>query len=168
MSSASVESFTRSLSAQDVPVTRTTAADAAETLTALVETPAVGTELPYDGITLPDFVHTDPSPTDLTDAKTGITPTKLAIADYGSVIVGGGEEGNEYVSLFVDTHVAVVAASEVVESMGNALEELGPQVRDGLTSAVVATGPSATADMGELVTGAHGPTSVHVVVVINR
>jgi L-lactate dehydrogenase complex protein LldG len=29
---------------------------------------------------------------------------------------------------------------------------------------VLATGPSATADMGELVLGAHGPESVHVVI----
>ncbi|MFB6362014.1 MAG: LUD domain-containing protein, partial [Halobacteriales archaeon] len=35
----------------------------------------------------------------------------------------------------------------------------------GRRSAVLTTGPSATADMGELVTGVHGPGDVHVVAV---
>ncbi|MFB6268738.1 MAG: lactate utilization protein C, partial [Halobacterium sp.] len=34
--------------------------------------------------------------------------------------------------------------------------------------AVLATGASATADMGEIVTGVHGPQSVHAVVITDR
>jgi L-lactate dehydrogenase complex protein LldG len=168
VTTTALESFEDSLSAQSVPVTRTTAADATGELASLVEPPAVGTPLPYDGVDLPGAVTVDPSPSDVEAAKTGITAAGPAIADYGSVVVAGGAEGAEHVSLFADTHVAVVAASDVVESMSAALDELGPRVRDGLTSAVVATGPSATSDMGELVEGAHGPTAVRVVVVTDR
>jgi L-lactate dehydrogenase complex protein LldG len=42
---------------------------------------------------------------------------------------------------------------------------LGPRCREDGTDVIVATGPSATADMGALVTGAHGPKAVHAVLV---
>ena len=97
------------------------------------------------------------------DARTGVTAAALGVADYGSVVLRSDREGTEPVSLYVDRHVAVVRASDVVPDMPAAFERLGPLLRDG-ASAVLATGPSATADMGALVKGAHGPKTVHVVV----
>ncbi len=64
-------------------------------------------------------------------------------------------------SLFPDLHVPVLRESDLVADMPTAIERLGPQLREG-HSAIVATGPSATADMGSLVKGAHGPKDVHV------
>lgn len=168
MAATAIASFEESLSAQDVPLTRTTAADATDDIAALVESPAVGTPVAVEDVSLPDEVAVDPSPSDLEAARTGVTGAGLAVAEYGSVVVADSGDGAEHVSLFADTHVAVVATSDVVESMGDALDELGPRVRGGLSSAVVATGPSATADMGALVKGAHGPTDVHVVLVTDR
>ncbi len=78
-------------------------------------------------------------------------------------------DGAEQTSLFPDLHVAVLRASDVLPDMGAAFERLGPRLREGRTpganrSAIIATGPSATADMGALVRGAHGPREVHVVI----
>ncbi|WP_248517983.1 LUD domain-containing protein [Salinarchaeum laminariae] len=168
MSTSAISSFEESLSTRGLPLTRTAAADAADELTALVEPPAIGTQLPYSGVSLPENVITELSPSVLESATVGITPAALAIADYGSVVIPDDGSGSEHVSLFADEHVAVVAASDVVASMSEAIGELGEQVRDGLTSAIVATGPSATADMGELVMGAHGPKVVEVVLVTDR
>jgi L-lactate dehydrogenase complex protein LldG len=61
--------------------------------------------------------------------------------------------------------VAVLPATAVVADMRSAFAWLGAQVRAHGTSSIIATGPSATADMGGLVRGAHGPASVHVVLV---
>jgi len=47
--------------------------------------------------------------------------------------------------------------------MSDAFAWLGPRARDESIDVVLATGPSATADMGGLVHGAHGPKEVHVV-----
>lgn len=168
MGATAIASFEDSLRANDVPVTRTTAEEAAAELAALADPPAVGTPIPIPDVTLPDAVASEPSPSRLEAAATGVTGAELAIAEYGSVVVAGTEAAAEHVSLFADTHVAVVAAGDVVGSMRDAIGELGDAVRDGLSSAVIATGPSATADMGELVTGAHGPTAVHVVIVVDR
>jgi L-lactate dehydrogenase complex protein LldG len=48
--------------------------------------------------------------------------------------------------------------------MPEAFSWLAEHVTSEGGSAIVATGPSATADMGALVKGAHGPKVVHVVV----
>lgn len=155
--------FRASLDRLDVGWTVTGRADATAAIAEVVEAPAVGVELPFEGVSLPDDVVTDPTPAALERARTGVTAAGLAVADYGSILLEADPEGTEAVSLFPDRHVAVLDAGDVVADMRTAFAELGPRLRAG-ESGVLATGPSATADMGELVRGAHGPASVHVVV----
>jgi L-lactate dehydrogenase complex protein LldG len=62
----------------------------------------------------------------------------------------------------------VVRRSDLVDGMPEAFSWLAENVTAGGGSAIVATGPSATADMGALVKGAHGPKAVHVVVLDDR
>lgn len=139
------------------------------TLGELISTPAVGVPIPFEGISLDGVsITTDPSPGELDAAVTGVTPAAFAIADYGSVVIAGGPEGNEPVSLYPDTHVVVVRESDVLPNMTASFDRLSEMIADGTTSAVIATGPSATADMGALVHGAHGPKAVHVVVLADR
>lgn len=167
---STVETFTRSLADLDVPWTRTTADGFDAALDDAIDPPAVAAPLGIDGLSLADRgdVRLDPSPMALEEATTGVTAAGPAVADYGSVVVRTDRAGTEPVSLYVDLHVAVVPESALVPSMADALDDLGAAIRDGLTGAVVATGPSATADMGELVYGAHGPRAVHVLLVENR
>lgn len=47
-----------------------------------IDSPAVGIELPFDSVTLPDSVQLDPTPGDLKEAVNGVTPAKFASADY--------------------------------------------------------------------------------------
>jgi L-lactate dehydrogenase complex protein LldG len=154
--------FEDSLAALEVGVSRTTPPEFEKTLAAVASEPAVGTPLPFSSVSLPGWVDADPTPATLEAATTGVTAAALGIADYGSVVIPSTPAGTEQVSLFPDRHVAVLADSDLVADMPAAIERLGPTLRDG-GSAIVATGPSATADMGALVKGAHGPKTVHVV-----
>jgi L-lactate dehydrogenase complex protein LldG len=156
-----VETFRESLDRVDVTHT-TTAPDAfAAALGDVLEPPAVGAPLPFEGVSLPARVETDPTPADLEGAATGVTAASLGVADYGSVALPNTPDGAEAASLFPERHVVVLRATDVVPDMPAAFDTLGERLRDG-ESAVLATGPSATADMGELVQGAHGPEEVHL------
>jgi L-lactate dehydrogenase complex protein LldG len=158
-----VADFADSLARLDVPLVRVAPAAATTALADLVDPPAVGTPLPDRfGVRLPDSVRTDFSPADLRTARTGVTHADFAVADYGSVALPATPEGLEPAALFGERHVVVLRADDVVPDMPAAFDRLGPRLRDG-DSAVLATGPSATADMGELVRGAHGPREVNVV-----
>jgi L-lactate dehydrogenase complex protein LldG len=169
--SSVVSSFAATLSERGGKVRQTPADDLGAVLEDAIEPPAVAVpppELPVDVEDLPAHVSTDPTPAELEAARTGITVAALGIADYGSVVIQGGPEGAEAVSLYPERHLALVAASTIVEDMRGAMSRLDGAIREGNRSHVIATGPSATADMGELVEGAHGPKAVTVVVVTDR
>lgn len=165
MTADTLSTFVDAVERHHASVHRVDADEATTKIADLVDTPAVGVPLPDAwGIDLPDTVGTDPTPADLDAAATGVTAASLAVADYGTVVLESDAAGSEAVSLFPERHVAVVRTEDVVPGMREAIGLLGDRLRDG-ASAVLATGPSATADMGELVIGAHGPREVDVVLV---
>lgn len=161
MSVAGISTFKRRLDSLGVTVTEGPITASAELVDDAAGEPAVGIEIP--GVSLPDRVETDPTTAELRAAHTGITGASLGIAEYGSVAIEADSTGTEPVSLFVDRHVVVLQESDLVEDMPAAFSWLGPRTRDESVDVVFATGPSATADMGGLVHGAHGPKEVHVV-----
>lgn len=150
-----------------VGITRTTADSFEADLVEILVEPAVGTSLPFDDVSLPASVETNPTPSAIQEAATGVTPVCLGIATYGSVVIESSAAGEEPTSLFPERHVGVLAASDVVPDISAAVEHLANLAQNG-QDAVVQTGPSATADMGPLVHGAHGPRAVHVVVIEDR
>lgn len=160
-----VDRFRDRLGDFGVTHTLTTPDGVTDAIAAELDEPAVGVPLPENLGTLPEAVETDPTPSDLRAAATGVTEATLGIADYGSLALPTTESGIEPVSLFADHHVAVVDAADIVPSMADAIDRLGEGFRADGGSAILATGPSATADMGALVQGAHGPKTVHAVIV---
>ncbi|WP_276302217.1 LUD domain-containing protein [Halorussus lipolyticus] len=162
-----VQQFEREATDAGCAVRRVAAGDFAEDFAGLLEPPAVGAPLPFEGVSLPERVTTDPTPGELESAETGVTPARFGISDYGSVAIESTPAGDEQVGLWPGHHVAVLAESDLVADMPAGIERVGEIARSG-GDVVLATGPSATADMGELVVGAHGPRKVSVVILEDR
>jgi L-lactate dehydrogenase complex protein LldG len=166
MSADSIAQFEESLQGLADSCRRTDAEGFADTLADAVVEPAVGAALPFESVSLEGTpVVVAPSVDQLQEAATGVTPAGLGIANYGTVTVRSRSEGDELLSLYPRRHVAVLDASDIVPDMTAALERLAAEFDDGRTSQVLTTGPSATADMGSLVQGVHGPASVHVIII---
>lgn len=163
MTTTAISTFEASLAELEVDFFKTDTNKFRGVLNPLLGDSAVGTPLPYDGVSLSDHVNTEPTPADLDAAETGVTAAGCAIADYGSVIIQSNEGGEEPVSLYPETHIAVIAASDVLPDMEAAFSYLADDFRAGNDQAIIATGPSATADMGALVKGVHGPQDVAVI-----
>jgi len=109
-------------------------------------------------------VRVNATPDEMVNTAAGVTEAFAAVASTGSVCIDVSYERTGMVSLLAPLQVAVVAAETIV-----------PQPRDlfradvldgqGLTrDFVFVTGPSATADMGPLVRGVHGPHKLHIIV----
>lgn len=158
-----VATFSDSLAALGVGVTRTDRATVPEAIADARRGRTVAAGLPPDS--LPAGVNDAPSTEELETARTGVTPAPLAVASHGSVLLRPTAAGEGSVSLFPPRHVAVVRAGDVVADLTAALAELEAKFADGDDDWIFVTGTSATADMGELVEGVHGPTEMHVVVV---
>jgi len=161
--------FLESLDRLAVEWTCTSANDLVSVLTEVIVEPVVGAPLPFEGLSLEGSgVTLDPTPSEVDAAQTGVTAVWMAVADYGTVVIQSAPDATEAASLFPALHVAVLRASDVVPDMETAFARLGPALREQPTTAILATGPSATADMGALVRGAHGPERVHVILIADR
>ncbi|GAB6877816.1 lactate utilization protein C [Halorubrum gandharaense] len=166
MSTARTSAFREELDALDVSWTIASPAECADAVDAAAGEPAVGVPLDRaDGAHLPERVATTPTTADLRAAHTGVTAGALGIAEYGSVAIEADGAATEPVSLFVERHVVVLDESDLVDGWAEAFDWLAPRLREDSADVVWATGPSATADMGGLVRGAHGPKEVHVVLI---
>lgn len=169
MSNTLTDEFEASLSGVDVSVTRTTVDGFEDALQDVVLDPAVGVTLPFEGVSLEGTgVTVDPTPEDLRTAATGVTAGEVGVSTYGSVLLRCTSDGAEFLSLYPDRHVIVVRASSIVDDMPEGIDAIADTVRDDSADVIVATGPSATADMGAVVQGVHGPSDVHVVLLEDR
>lgn len=166
MSSDTVAQFEESLQGVAETCQRVRPESFEDALREAITEPAVGAPLPFDGVSISGTpVTVGPSVEELDAAETGVTPAGLGIANYGTVTVRSRAQGDELVSLYPPRHVVVVSAADIVPDMPTAFERFEESFAGGDESQVLATGPSATADMGSLVQGVHGPRSVHVIVV---
>ena len=109
-------------------------------------------------------VVSDPSAEEWISSPVGVTEAFAGVARTGSVCVDVGYQRTGLASLMAPLHIVVVAAETIVPQPRDLFRE---DILDGkglARSFVFITGPSATADMGPLVRGVHGPHRLHIIV----
>lgn len=109
-------------------------------------------------------VTTTPSSSELFGIDVGITTAQGAIAETGTLVLDSSHERNRLISLVPPVHIAIVEASKIYSTLGEALSVLQS---DNEISPVVTfiTGPSRTADIElTLAIGVHGPQELYVIV----
>ena len=105
-----------------------------------------------------------PGAEDYRSAPVGVTEAFGAVARTGSVAVDIGAGAAGYVSLLPRLHIVVVDVERLVPRPAD-LFRLEQFARPAYQrSFVIISGPSATADMGPLVRGVHGPHELHIMV----
>lgn len=107
-----------------------------------------------------------PKPTDdqLATADAGITEAFAGIARTGSICIAVGPPLRATASLLMPLHVALLPADRIVFRPRELFEPKGIGAEALRRNIVFVTGPSATADMGPLVRGVHGPHRLHILV----
>ena len=105
----------------------------------------------------------NPTDDDLAVADAGITGAFAAVATTGSICVRVDDRLTGFASLLAPLHVAIVSSSTFVDRPSDIFSSnLGKEALPA--DFVFITGPSATADMGPLVRGVHGPHRLHIIV----
>ncbi|MGE5316087.1 MAG: LUD domain-containing protein [Acidobacteriota bacterium] len=109
-------------------------------------------------------VVTHPVPDQFRTIPIGVTDAFCAVAATGSVCVTMSSGLTSPASMLTRRHIVLVDERSIVERPRDVFsEELGK--KGGLQrSFSFITGPSATADMGPLVRGVHGPGALHIII----
>jgi len=104
--------------------------------------------------------------TDLSATEVGITESFAGVARTGSICVSVDHGDIGYVSLLARMHIAVLAQESIVERPSDLMRADTLSGKGLRRNYVFVTGPSATADMGPLVRGVHGPHQLHILVLV--
>ena len=117
---------------------------------------------------LPSFIESNkitlnPDKEELAGAEIGISYAFNGIAHSGSVCVNINSGLGSVVSLLPAKHVVILEEQNIVSRPRDLFNDatISNSVNQG--GCVFITGSSATADMGELVKGAHGPAELHII-----
>ena len=110
---------------------------------------------------LPELIP-EPQDAQLSKADAGISSAFAGVASSGSVCIVMGPHLAAAASLLMPLHIVLLQAERIVERPRNLFD---PNLLGGAAlrrNLVLITGPSATADMGPLVRGVHGPHRLHI------
>jgi L-lactate dehydrogenase complex protein LldG len=99
----------------------------------------------------------------LSSAEFGITDAFAGVARTGSVCISVDSGISNYVSLLPETHIVILESKNIVERPQDIFEQFIQEKSKTERGWIFISGPSATADMGELVRGAHGPAGLHII-----
>jgi len=97
----------------------------------------------------------------------GLSTAQWGIAETGTLVLASAEERHRLASLLPPRHVALLARSRLLGTLGEAFERLGAGAAGPASRTITfVTGPSRTADIElELVVGVHGPKHLTVLLV---
>jgi L-lactate dehydrogenase complex protein LldG len=143
-------------------------------LNALELVPALVAQKSHRGVCWPEFADLDWKQAGLSiearptvgDDRLGITGVFCAIAETGTLVVLSGAGTPTATTLLPDTHVAIVSANRILDTMEDAFALIRKE-RGSVPRAInMISGPSRTGDIEQtIVLGAHGPFRVHILVV---
>lgn len=111
-------------------------------------------------------VIAQPSDEQLSTADVGVSAAFAGVASSGSVCIVMGPPLASAASLLMPLHIVLLSALRIVGRPRDLFDPLclgGEGLRRDL---VIITGPSATADMGPLVRGVHGPHHLQIFVLV--
>ena len=102
------------------------------------------------------------------DDLTGVSHAYAAIAETGTVVLHSGADNPTTVNFLPEHHIVVVAARDIVGDLETALGKIRRKFGRGEMPRTLnmITGPSRSGDIEQkLLLGAHGPRSLHLIVV---
>ena len=109
-------------------------------------------------------VVTQPAKEQISSIRIGVTDAFCAIASTGSVCVSVSNNLSSPISMLARTHIVVVASNAIIPKPRNLFSKDYLDGKGLQRSFSIITGPSATADMGPLVRGVHGPGKLHIII----
>jgi L-lactate dehydrogenase complex protein LldG len=105
----------------------------------------------------------------MAELEIGLTCAELAIAQSGTMLIGGEVGGWGLAASLPRVHIALLRAADIEPDLAAAFSRFERAFSEGQRNWVWVSGPSKTADIAmQLVTGVHGPNTLEVLIVDGR
>jgi L-lactate dehydrogenase complex protein LldG len=101
------------------------------------------------------------------DEPVALSYARLGVAETGAIVTWTGKANPAANNLLPEHHIVLVDSADLVASMEHAWDRINEEMQNGARPRGInfIAGPSSTADIeGQLIYGAHGPRSWHVIV----
>lgn len=118
----------------------------------------------FEEFLLSDKVIINPDKEQLKYTRTGVTDAFCGIASTGSICVPVAENLTSATTMLTQKHIVVLDSNSIIPKPRDVFSENYLNGKGLKRSFTFITGPSATADMGPLVRGVHGPGKLHIIV----
>jgi L-lactate dehydrogenase complex protein LldG len=118
----------------------------------------------FKEFSLSEKVITNPDNEQLKYTKAGVTDAFCGIASTGSICISVAENLTSAATMLTRKHIAVLDSKTIIPKPRDVFSEDYLEGKGLKRSFTFITGPSATADMGPLVRGVHGPGKLHIIV----
>ena len=105
-----------------------------------------------------------PNQEEIVTTKICITDSFLGIAETGSILICSDPQYTAYFSMLTETQIVLIHASDIYDKPRDIFNNKEVRLNNCESFSII-TGPSATADMGSLVRGVHGPKNLHIIVI---
>jgi L-lactate dehydrogenase complex protein LldG len=109
------------------------------------------------------FIKT-PSNEELKSTQACLTDSVCGIAETGSVVIDNDNGYTSFLTMLSTKHIVILSSNNLYERPRDIFEEKNLFSKSSFS---IITGPSATADMGSLVRGVHGPEHLHIILVVD-
>ena len=120
-----------------------------------------------DGIDWPASMKIERRPARRQDVVS-ITGVFAAIAETGTLVLLSGAHSPTTLNFLPDVHIVIVRRQQIVTHIEDVWRRMRSELEDMPRTVNLITGPSRTADIEQTIQlGAHGPRSLHVIVVEN-
>jgi L-lactate dehydrogenase complex protein LldG len=137
------------------------------TVQSLPLTVVMATQAPLNEINWPNSLNIEHRPARRED-RIAVTGAFAGIAETGTLVLLSGPQSPTTLNFLPDVHIAVLRREQMVVHIEDVWTRLRAQSKAMPRTVNMITGPSRTADIEQTIQlGAHGPRSLHVIIVEN-
>ena len=104
-----------------------------------------------------------PSNEELKNTRACLTDSICGIAETGSVVIDNDPDYKSFLTMLSAKHIVILSSNNLYEKPRDVFNNKELLAKSSFS---IITGPSATADMGSLVRGVHGPEHLYIILVV--
>ena len=118
---------------------------------------------------LPQTINFIEKPNNVEMKKTQVclTDSVLGISETGSIVIDNDEGFLPYITMLTAKHIVILDSKKIFDKPRDIFNGEESLLKSKSSFSII-TGPSATADMGSLVRGVHGPEHLHIILIVEN